>query len=136
MATTDKNKKIKESLKYQRDKDRQMVKGIFHFYEVPGGSMSFNFRKYKEDPVERFDMVDGQVYTIPLGVAKHLNNNGNYPIHRYAKDDSGSVSMKIGQRVNRFGFQSLEFMDIADMPNDSSEIVTVEEVKTDNVFRR
>lgn len=134
--TTDKNKKAKESLKYQRDKDRQMVKGIFRFYEVPGGSMSFNFRKYKDDPIERYDLIDGQVYTIPLGVAKHLTTNGNYPIHKYMKDEGGNVSMRVGQKVNRFGFESLEFMDIDDLPNQSSEIVTVDEVADDKVFRK
>ena len=134
--TTDKSKKLKESLKYQRDKDRQMVKGIFRFYEVPGGSMSFNYRKYKGDPIERFDMIDGQIYTIPLGVAKHLTNNGSYPVHRYAKDESGSVSMRVGQKVNRFGFESLEFMDVDDLSAGNSEIVIVDEVKDDKIFRK
>ena len=134
--TTDTKKKQPQSLKYQRDKDREMVKGIFRFYEVPGGSMSFNFRKYKEDPIERYDFVDGQVYTIPLGVAKHLTKNGCYPVHRYMKDDSGNVSMRVGQKVNRFGFESLEFMDIDDLPNQSDEIVIVDEVKNDKVFRK
>lgn len=126
--TTDQAKKNVTNLKYQRDKDSEMVKGIFHFYEVPGGSMSFNFKKYKGDKVERYDMVDEGVYTIPLGVAKHLNQNGNYPIHQHLKDESGNVSMKIGQKVNRFGFQSLEFMDIDDLPNKAEQIVTVEKV--------
>jgi len=134
--TTDKKKKQTQSLRYQRDKDREMVKGIFRFYEVPGGSMSFNYRKYKEDPIERFDFIDGQVYTIPLGVAKHLTNNGSYPVHQYMKDDAGNVSMRVGQKVNRFGFESLEFMDIEDLPNKSDEIVIVDEVKDDKVFRK
>lgn len=126
--TTDQAKKNTTNLKYQRDKDSEMVKGIFHFYEVPGGSMSFNFKKYKGDKVTRYDMVDGQVCTIPLGVAKHLNQNGSYPIHKHLKDENGNVSMKVGQRVNRFGFQSLEFMDIDDLPNKADQIVTVEKV--------
>jgi len=134
--TTDIKKKQPQSLKYQRDKDREMVKGIFRFYEVPGGSISFNFRKYKDDPIERYDFVDGQVYTIPLGVAKHLTKNGNYPIHQYMKDESGNVSMRVGQKVNRFGFESLEFMDIDDLPNASDEIVVVDEVKDDKIFKK
>jgi len=134
--TTDEKKKNPKSLKYQRDQDRQMVKGIFRFYEVPGGSISFNFKKYKGDPVDRYDMIDGQVCSIPLGVAKHLNKSGSYPVHKYAKDEAGNVSMKIGQKVNRFGFQSLEFMDIDDLSNKADEIVTVEEVKDDTIFRK
>lgn len=136
MATTDKNKTNKNSLKYQRDKDRQPVKGVFRFYEVPGGTLDFCFKKYKEDQVEKFSLRDGEIYTIPLGVAKHLNTNCNYPIHQHAKDASGNVSMRIGQKVNRCGFQSLEFMDIDELPNKSSEIIKVDQVVNDNIFRK
>ncbi len=134
--TTVKIKKVKESLRYQRDKDRQPVKGIFRFYEVPGGSLGFNFKKYKGDPVERYSLVDGQIYTLPLGVAKHLNNDGHYPIHKHMKDEAGNVSMRVGSRVHRFGFQSLEFMDIDDLSNSSDAIVMVDEVKDDSIFKK
>lgn len=117
----------KKNLRYQRDKDREMVKGIFRFYEVPGGSMSFIYKAYKEDPVEKFEFFDGQVYTIPLGVAKHLNKNGAYPIHTYSQDADGKPAMRIGQKVRRFGFQSLEFIADEDMIGSAKEIVTVEQ---------
>ena len=119
-------RKPKVNLKFQRDKDREPVKGIFRFYEVPGGSVSFNYRAYKEDEVERFDLVDGQVYTLPLGVAKHLNKNGKYPVHRYMTDENGKPIMRIGQYVRRFGFQSLEFVDIEDLTEEGGQIVTAE----------
>ena len=38
------NPKTKKDLKYMRDKDREMVRGIFRFFEVPGGTMAFSFR--------------------------------------------------------------------------------------------
>ena len=110
---TEKKKSV--NLKYQRDKDREPVKGIFRFYEVPGGTLSFVYRAYKEDPVERFDLVDGQIHTIPLGVARHLNKNGKYPVHAYRQDEKGNPAMIIGKKVARFAFQSLEFIDIDDM---------------------
>lgn len=119
-------KKPKVNLKYQRDKDREKVKGIFRFYEVPGGSVSFNYRAYKEDEVERYDLLDGQVYELPLGVAKHLNKNGKYPVHSYMTDETGKPVMKIGQWVRRFGFQSLEFVDIDDLTEEGGKIVTAE----------
>jgi len=116
--------KEKPNLKYQRDKDREMVKGVFRFFEVPGGSMSFVYKAYKQDQVERYDMVDGQQYTVPLGVAKHLNKNGWYPEYAFVPGDSemrtGMASQVFGQnqmmrvqhKVRRFAFQSLEFLDI------------------------
>lgn len=112
----------KSDLAYQRDKDKEKVKGIFRFYEVPGGSMSFVYKKYKEDPVENYTMIDGQVYTVPLSVARHLNNSGKYPIHAYSQDDLGNPIPIIGKKVARYGFQSLEFVDLEDtsIPANSS----------------
>lgn len=128
METTDKKKKNAKSLNYQREQDKQKVRGVFHFYEVPGGSMSFNYKKYKGEQVQRYDLEDGKVYSLPLGVARHLNKNGTYPVHEYLQDESGKVSKRIGQKVRRFGFQSLEFMDIDDLPNKAEQIITVEHV--------
>lgn len=135
---TNKNSKIKPNVRYMRDKDREMVKGIFRDYEVPGGNTSFCFRAYKEDPVERYDFVDGQVYTIPLGVAKHLNKNCWYPEYEYAKTDNKVIetgfgpntAMRIGKKVRRFGFQSLDFIDSEDLLElgAPSKILTVESV--------
>ena len=124
------NKVEKPSLKYQRDKDKEKVRGIFRFYEVPGGSMSFVYKAYRGDEVERYDMVDGEVYEIPLGVAKHLNKNMWYPIHAYTTDENGKASTRIGQKVRRCGFQSLEFVDIEDLtPVGNASLVTVEKIQ-------
>jgi len=130
MADLDNKKESpkKLSLKYQRDKDREKVKGIFHYYEVPGGQVSFVYRAYKEDPIEKYTLVDNCTYTLPLGVAKHLNKRGWYPIHKYEMSEDGKSSMRIGQKVRRFGFQSLEFVDIGDLETEVSQIVTVEKV--------
>ena len=117
-----------KGLRYQRDRDREIVRGIFKFHEVPGGYMSFVYRAYKEDPVERYDFFDGYQYSIPLGVARHLNKNGWYPIHEYAQDENGRPTMKIGQKCRRFSFQSLEFIDIDDLSEVGNSVITVENV--------
>ena len=120
------DKKI--NLRYLRDKDREMVKGIFRFHECPGATMSFVFKAYKEDQVERYDLTDGEIATVPLGVAKHLNKNLWYPVHAYAQDDTGKSLMKVGQKVRRCSFQSLEFVDIEDLSPEGQSIITVEKV--------
>lgn len=127
--TLKKETKPKPNFKYLRDKDREIVKGIFRFHEVPGGSMSFVIKIWKEDPLERYDLVDGQVYSIPLGVARHLNKNCWYPVHTHALDENGKPTMKIGQKVRRCSFQSLEFIDIEDLtPEGTGNIITVEKI--------
>jgi hypothetical protein len=121
-------KSPKQSLKYQRDKDKQKVKGVFHYHEVPGGTLGFFYRKYKGDQAERYVLTDGEVVTIPLGVAKHLNKEGRYPVHAHAVDANGKNIYKVGKQVRRFGFQSLEFIDPSDFETTDTSILTVEKV--------
>lgn len=117
-----------KDLKYARDKDREMVRGIFRFFEVPGGNMSFSFRKYREDEVETFSLNDGDIYTIPRGVAHHLSNNCWYPEHAYKMDDHGRPSMQVTKKKRRCSFEPLDFMDaddINDLTPSNLETVTL-----------
>ena len=65
-------KKAKPSLKYLRDKDREKVTGIFNYKEMPNGILRFSCKFHKDDQIERFEFVDGETYTIPLGVLEYL----------------------------------------------------------------
>lgn len=115
-----------KTMKEMCERDRQKVKGIFRFYECPGGQLCFSFKAYKWDDVERYTLNDGEHYEIPLGVAKHLNKNGWYPEHHYLLDEAGIPKMRVGQKVRRFGFQSLEFIDPEEIgESKASELVTV-----------
>jgi hypothetical protein len=125
---TKKKKITDDQQRHMYDKDREMVKGIFKYYEVPGACMEFVYKQYKFDQLEKYTLWDGEAYTLPLGVAKHLNKNGWYPVHAHAQDANGIVVAKIGQKVRRFGFQSLEFVDIEDLTPQGSPLVTVEKV--------
>jgi hypothetical protein len=124
-----------DALRYERDKDRELVEGVFRFYAIPGGSLKFPYRKYKWDPVEVWHFVDGQRYKIPVGVAKHLNTNGWYPEFEHVaglgvqagnRVDGSSPSVRISRKVHRFGFHSLDFTDIAELNRPVKEIVQVE----------
>ena len=109
-----------------RDKDAEMVKGIFHFHEVPGGVMEFVYKAYKGNEVEKYTMYDGHVYTIPLGVAKHLNKNLWYPVHSFMSDENGNSRVRIQEKVRRCSFQSIEFVDIDDLTPIGSNVVTAQ----------
>lgn len=109
-----KQQRTDSKLKRQQDKDREMVKGIFRFHEVPGGYTKFCFKKYKDDSIETYEMHDGEIYTVPFAVARHLNVNGWYPVHSHTMDEDGKPSVALGKKVQRFSFQSLEFVDISD----------------------
>ncbi len=98
-----------------RDKDRQLVRGKFIFHEVPGGMMSFSFVKWHGDALQTYHLTDGEIYTLPLAVAKHLNKECKYPIHSYSMDENKKPQMKINQWIRRCSFQSLEFFEPDDI---------------------
>lgn len=53
--------------------ETKLVRGIFQFFETPGGTTKITVRKYPG--IEPFSMVmtDGQIYEVPLYVARFLN---------------------------------------------------------------
>ena len=128
MAEAKSNQTMAKKLKYQADKDKEKVKGIFRYFEMPGGFMSFVHCGHKGDPVVRWDLQDGEIYTIPLGVAKHLNKNGWYPVHAYTKDEDGKPSVRVGKKIRRFGFESLEFVDDEELYEKDPDLITIEKV--------
>jgi len=119
---------IKAELLALREKDRKPVRGMFKFYECQGGLLEFSFRKYAQDQVERYNLVDGQIYTLPLGVAKHLNQNGWYPVYAHVPGENFAQTVRVEKKVRRFGFQSLEFTDEKELlhENDGAGIMTVQ----------
>jgi|SRR3990167_1095307 len=123
-----KTKTGKIDFESMRAKDEQKVRGKFIYHEVPGGTVKFPFKKWKGDTLQFYTLRDGEIYTLPLGVAKHLNKNCSYPIHHYTQDESGKYSQRIGQTVRRMSFQSLEFIDNEDLEPVGSAILTVENI--------
>lgn len=105
-------KLTKEEIKKMRDNDHKMVKGVFRHLEVPGGSLTFAFKKYPGDQVETYAMKDGEKYEVPLMVAKHLNQNCWYPKHQWLLDSAGAPIRDSGKKVKRCSFESLEFHDL------------------------
>jgi len=101
-----------DEMRKMRDKDHKMVKGMFRCYEPRGGSMTFSFKKYKGDDVLKFHLVDGDIYDIPLMVAKHLNQQCYYAKHSHVLDANGKPSVEVGKKVQRCSFESLEFQDV------------------------
>ena len=99
----------KNSIEYQELRGCEKVKGIFRFHERPGGKLKFPFKKYKNVPLEVYELEDGEVYEIPRCVAEHLNKNCSYKVHAHCVDKDGRPSKKLGNKVERCSFQSLEF---------------------------
>lgn len=137
-ANTAVKPKTKPNVNFLREDHEKPVRGVFKFHEVPGGVLEFVFKEFKGQKPEKYTLVDGEIYTIPKGVAIHLNKNGWFPIHNFVPGDNSVQTgvavqgfannsvQKVTKKEHRFAFNSLEFMDIEDMPDASSRIVTVE----------
>jgi len=110
MATVKKTKDIE----VQKAQDAKPVTGRFVYKERPGQVLEFPYRKYKGDPIKIWKFVDGQVYTIPRGIASHLQREGKYQVHAHALDENGLPSMKVGHTIDRYTFESLSFLDEED----------------------
>lgn len=132
LTSRDRKEPVKKfNAQYERDKEREIVTGIAKNYECPGGMIEFVYKKYKGDPVEKYSFMDGEVCKIPLGVARHMNKDCWYPVHANSMDENGKNMVKVGSKVRRFGFQSLEFLDdndLNDYGSSSTSLVSVERV--------
>lgn len=106
---------VPAALDAKRAEESKLVRGIFRFHEVPGGQMDFMFRKYKGDDLAKYSMKDGEVYEIPLGVARHLNTNCWYPVYGHNDKSQqgalGSAAMNVKEKIRRCSFQSLDFVE-------------------------
>ena len=127
--TETKNEKApKKDFTYLFKKDQEPVRGIFRFFEVPGGTMSFSYKKWKQEEVTNYVLEDGCIYTIPRGVAHHLVNNCWYPEHAHKMDETGKPALMITKKKKRCNFESLDFMDperLAELTPSNIETVTI-----------
>ena len=96
----------------ERDNLSKMVTGIFKNIEAPGGDLTFSYRRYKEDPIRTYSFLDGQKYTIPLHLAKHINNQTAVPERDYVKNADGTPQLvtMIKSTRQRYQFLSTEYM--------------------------
>lgn len=124
-SSTPKKGDLKKKVKYQRDRDREKVKGIFRYHERPGGFVKFNYYAYEGDPVQTYELYDGQTYEIPRGVARHINTNTRLPHYEWAKNENGEDVMILKSYRARASFDSLDFFELEDVQPKTQKIIQV-----------
>jgi len=109
--TAEGKKKAKELLEKQKEEDSKMVTGVFKNLEVPGDTFSFVYKMYKDEPYQRYELKDGETYTIPLGVARHINSIKKKE-RDYKVDSRGDKTLEtfVSGFTQRVQFLSKEFM--------------------------
>ncbi len=132
----EKKELAKERLKELIQEETQVVRGIFQFFESPGGTATIKVRKYPGVPMFIKTMKDGLMYEIPKYVARFLNGTDvsaravdghkddnkfigtcSYGVYDF-KVDAGvdpktSADLlpvaQISNFTRRYGFQSMDF---------------------------
>jgi hypothetical protein len=119
---------LAKQLKKRRERDEEIVTGIFKNLENPSsnggrGAVVFSYKFYHGQPNEVYELVDGERYALPRGVARHLNNNCYYKEYTQQSDDGvrGAINpdgrlksknaLQLSRKVHRYAFHSLEYMD-------------------------
>lgn len=103
-----------EKLKKFMEEESRLVKGIFQFFETPGGTTRIQQKKYPgrdKGGIDAFDkvMTDGEQYEIPLWVARWLNgidvtanaidgriNSCRYPVHGFMASGGNLAPSQMG----------------------------------------
>ena len=118
----------KVNVEQLRARDSKKVRGRFNYLEMPGGILNFCYRAYEGDPLMSYALKDGEIYELPIGVARHLNTNVGRYEHKYLLDANGNPSTSSKVRIRRCIFENLEFMDIEDIGATHIEEVAVESI--------
>jgi|SRR5690242_273103 len=103
----------KAYINYLKDRDMEMVECVFRCHEPNGGSVTLTARPYEGCEYSN-TFVDGHTYTIPLYLAKRMNNEYQgigtwYPTHNFVMDAQGKPIIGVGKRNHRFNFTSSVF---------------------------
>lgn len=116
-------KPTEKEMKWEADRDLEIVTGVFKFHENPGEVMKFYFRGHPGQEIEKYELKDGEVVKIPLCVARHLNKNCWVPVDQYALDKNGLPTTEVGKKVRRCSFYALNYVDMDDLSEVGSPYV-------------
>lgn len=104
----------KAYISHCRDRDCEMVTGVFRSFEPLGSTLEMTGRAYHGETPVKYMFYDGLEYTIPKYMAKRFENEFQgvgtwYPTHHHILDHNGKPMVGISKKNRRFGFSSLDF---------------------------
>lgn len=121
-------RELRAKIERERIYKSQPVTGKFLFNECPGGELKFPYREFPGDELKHYAMRHDQVYTIPLGVALHLNDRCLYYEYQHNLDNGKAIdiaNMYIQSAVHRTSFIPLNFtQDVGNFTGKSIHQVT------------
>lgn len=133
--TKSKKEILMEKLRPLIEEETKEVIGRFRNFECPGGAATITVRKYPGIPTYCKVMNDGEIYTVPLYVARFLNGvditaqrrkiyTCSYPVHGFLWSGSNNTpapiskldphgvpkpAITVAKYNQRYGFESMAF---------------------------
>lgn len=92
-----------DSIEAMTPETDHLVYGSFLNVEAPGQNAKITCKYYKGQQLFCQLMDDGQYYTIPKSVARHINERCISETHRYLMDEKGQP-LKTGKFTPRYKF--------------------------------
>lgn len=121
---------LQKQIKRMRDRDSEKIVGMFRNLENRAtggscGSVVFSYKAYPGDENVFYELKDGERYSLPRGVARHLNNNCFHREYQHLSGQYGeqgmrnaapdgrltTAQMQVSRKIHRFAFDSMEFSD-------------------------
>lgn len=101
----------KAYVKSLKERDCQMVTGVFRCFEPLGGTVQFTAMAYEGEVPVKYTFFDGETYTIPRYIAKRIEGEFQgvgtfYPTNTYLLDSMGNPMVGVGKKTRRFGFST------------------------------
>lgn len=117
-------KPTEKEMKWEADRDKEKVKGIFKNHENPGETLRLHFRWHPGEDIVQYELHDGQLEEIPLALARHLNKNCWVPQDQFCLDKEGKPSVEVGKKIRRFSFYPIGYVDLEDLSEVGTPMVT------------
>lgn len=105
---------VDEMIRKMKKEDEKLVKGQFEFTEAEGGFFSFSYRIYPGDQIQTFQLLHGEICTIPMGLVRHLNGTKR-KIARYSNVEQASDGpikpLRQYETISRVRFTPYDYLD-------------------------
>lgn len=104
----------KSYIRYLKEKDCEMVTGVFRCFEPLGGTLEMTAMAHEGEVPKKYNFHDGQQQSVPKYIAKRFESDFQgigtwYPTHSHILDQYGKPMVGVGKKNRRFGFSSMEF---------------------------
>lgn len=73
-ASESERAKSKELMTKMRKEGEKMITGMFEFTDAMGGWLDFSYRFFPGEPIRTVKIIHGEIVSVPMILAKHLNN--------------------------------------------------------------